>query len=306
MHTATVQASSVFIAAPDGLRLHVRRYEPPAAAGLPVVCLPGLARTTADFDVLAAALASDGKHPRRVYAVDYRGRGQSDYDSNPDNYSVAVELADLGAVLTALRLEPAIFIGTSRGGILAMLLGAVRPGAIAAVVLNDIGPVVEAAGLLRIKSYVGKLPQPKDFADAAELQRRLFGAQFPKLTADDWLASARRSFKDDHGRLVPTYDVNLAKTLSVVTADQPPPDLWPQFDALAGFPVMVIRGMLSDILSEQTVEEMRAHHPSLEIVEVENEGHAPLLADEPTMTRIRAFVTRAQAAPMLVTSHPIG
>ena len=145
---------------------------PAAASGLPVVCLPGLARTTADFDVLAAALSADALHPRRVYALDYRGRGQSDYDSNPENYSVAVELGDVIAVLTALALEPAIFIGTSRGGILAMLLASVRPGAIAGVVLNDIGPVIETNGLMRIKGYVGKLPQPKDFADAAEIQRR--------------------------------------------------------------------------------------------------------------------------------------
>jgi len=305
MQPSSVQTSSVFIPAPDGLRLHVRRYETATASGLPVVCLPGLARTTADFDVLAAALAADEKHPRRIYALDYRGRGQSGYDSNPDNYSVAVELSDLIAVLTALNLEPAIFIGTSRGGILAMLLAAVRPGAIAAVVLNDIGPVIEAKGLMRIKGYVGKLPPPKDIADAADIQRRLFGAQFPKLTADDWLASARRSFKDDKGRLVPTYDINLAKTLAGLEADQPVPELWPQFDALAGVPVMVIRGLLSDILNEQTLDVMRAHHPALEIVEVADEGHAPLLADEPTVARIRQFVAKVQVAPMLATSTPL-
>jgi pimeloyl-ACP methyl ester carboxylesterase len=296
MHSASVQASSVFVSAPDGLRLHVRCYEPRAAVGLPVICLPGLARTTADFDVLAAALAAESDHPRRVFALDYRGRGQSDYDSNPDNYSVAVELADLIAVLTALNLEPAIFIGTSRGGILAMLLAAVRPGAIAGVVLNDIGPAIEAKGLMRIKDYVGKLPQPKDFADAAEIQRGLFGAQFPKLTADDWLASARRSFKDENGRLVPTYDINLAKTLTAVAADRPIPELWPQFDALACVPVMVIRGMLSDILTKQTVEAMRARHPEIEIAEVPDEGHAPLLADKPTIARIREFLTKSQRA----------
>ncbi len=278
---------SVFIPAADGLKLHARRFGPDHSSRLPVVCLPGLTRTAADFDVLAPALAAKG---RRVIAVDYRGRGLSGYDPDPGHYSVQVELGDLLTVLAALNATRAIFVGTSRGGILAMLLATLRPDMIAAVVLNDIGPVVELAGLLRIKSYVGKLPQPKSYAEAAHAMRRLFGAQFPKLTEADWLLSAQRAFKDENGRLVPTYDVNLARTLESVTPDQPMPALWPQFDALAGVAVMVIRGALSDILSAQTVEAMRQHHPSLEVVEVPDQGHAPLLADRETIGRIEAFI----------------
>ena len=251
-----------FVSAPDGLRLHARCYGPSARADtLPVVCLPGLARTAEDFDVLADALARDITHPRRVVALDYRGRGLSDYDPNATHYAVQVELADVLAVVAALDVMPAIFIGTSRGGILAMLLAAVRPTAIAGVVLNDIGPVIEPQGLMRIKGYVGKLPQPASFEEAAEILRRLFGAQFPKLTAEDWLANARRTFKDDNGRLVTTYDPKLASTLNEITLEKPLPTLWKEFDALAGVPVMVIRGALSDILSAETVAAMRARHP---------------------------------------------
>ena len=170
--------SSAFISAPDGLRLHSRCHGRRSAQALPVLCLPGLARTAADFDALAEALANDPKQPRRVVALDYRGRGLSDYDRDPANYSFQTEIADVLAVATALECLPAVIVGTSRGGILAMLLAALRPGAIAGCVLNDIGPVIEPKGLVRIKGYVGKLPQPASFEDGAVILRRLFDPSF--------------------------------------------------------------------------------------------------------------------------------
>ena len=212
-------ASSTFITAPDGLRLHARCYGARTAPATPVICLPGLTRTAADFEALASALSHD-KPLRRVIALDYRGRGLSQYDRNPANYALPVELADVLAVVTALDASPAIFVGTSRGGILTMLLAAVRPTAIVGVVLNDIGPVIEPQGLMRIKSYVGKLPQPRNFEEGAEILRRLFSGQFPKLDMADWLASAHRMFKEEKGRLVPTYDVKIATTMNGVDAER--------------------------------------------------------------------------------------
>jgi len=282
--------SSTFISAPDGLKLHARCFGRRSAPALPVVCLPGLARTTADFDTLAQALASDPSRPRRVVALDYRGRGLSEYDSDPANYSFQIEIADVLAAVTALDCMPAIFIGTSRGGILAMLLAAMRPTAIAGVVLNDIGPVIEPQGLVRIKGYIGKLPTPRSFEEGGEILRRLFDGQFPKLNADDWLASARRTFKQENGALVPTYDINLAKTMEGVNFEKPLPPLWAQFDALANVAVMAIRGENSDILSAATVEAMRARRASFEAFEVADQGHAPLLAEPNVIARIAAFV----------------
>jgi pimeloyl-ACP methyl ester carboxylesterase len=290
-------AFSTFITAPDGLRLHAQYYGQRSSAATPVVCLPGLARTVADFEALASALTHDSLPPRRVIALDSRGRGRSGYDRNPANYSLPVELADVLAVVTALEALPAIFIGTSRGGILTMLLAAVRPTAIAAAVLNDIGPVLEPQGLMRIKSYIGKLPQPRNFEEGAEILRRLFGAQFPKLGQADWLASAHRTFKEEKGRLVPTYDVKLANALNGVDAERPVPALWKEFDALASVPVMVIRGANSDLLSVATVEAMRERRVALETFEVPDQGHAPLLAEADTIARIVEFVGRCDPSP---------
>ena len=295
IETSAGDAVDQLVTAQDGLRLHVRSRSPSPGtwlptARLPVVCLPGLARTVADFEELAVALANDPQAPRQVVALDSRGRGGSDYDRDPSRYNVVVELADLLTVLTALGIARAVFVGTSRGGILTMLLTAARPTVIAGCVLNDIGPVIEPKGLARIKSYVGRLPQPASFHEGADIVRRLFASQFPDLTDDDWVAFAHRTFKEAGKRIVPDYDVRLAANLQDVDLDRPLPTLWKEFDALARVPVMVIRGGLSDILSPATVEAMRERRDRLEVVEVPSQGHAPLLSDASIIGRIRDFV----------------
>jgi pimeloyl-ACP methyl ester carboxylesterase len=281
---------SHFIIAQDGLKLHVRAYGASATSALPVVCLPGLARTGADFHRLASTLADDAEHPRHVLALDYRGRGLSDYDSNPENYSLPVELADVLSVLTALAIGKAVIVGTSRGGLLTMLLGSVQPAALAGVVLNDIGPVIEPLGLARIKGYVGRLPEPKSFEEAAEVLRQLFSPQFPALSADDWMGLAQRTFRDQGGKIIPDYDPRLAHALGDVDVERPLRDLWQQFDSLADVPMLIIRGANSDLLSPATVEAMRARRRQCETLTVPDQGHAPLLTDDETISRIGAFV----------------
>jgi pimeloyl-ACP methyl ester carboxylesterase len=281
---------SHFVATQDGLKLFVRAYGTPNSNHLPVFCLHGLARTSADFHRLAIAVSTDPAGPRQVFAMDYRGRGRSDYDPNPANYTVGVELNDVLTVLSALAIGPAVFIGTSRGGILTMLLASVRADVIAGAILNDIGPVIEPQGLMRIKGYVGKLSQPASFEEAAEMLLRLFGAQFTSLTADDWRAFAQRTFEARDGKLVPSYDPALAQGLAAFDIDQPIPPLWPQFDALARVPVMVLRGENSDLLSPDTVAAMRGSRPDLQIVEVPGQGHAPLLTEDDIIARIGQFI----------------
>jgi pimeloyl-ACP methyl ester carboxylesterase len=287
---------STFVSAPDGLRLHVREYGARISSALPVVCLPGLARTAGDFHALAKALAADPAAPRRVVALDYRGRGESDHDPNAENYSLPVELADLRAVLTALGISPAVFIGTSRGGLLTMLLAAAQPAAIAGAILNDIGPVIEPQGLLRIKGYVGKLPQPRTIDEGAQILKRLFDAQFPNLTNADWEDAARLTWVERNGQLRLSYDPQLSRTLATFDLDQPVPALWPQFDALGTIPLMVIRGGLSDLLSAKTVAAMRTRRKDMEIVEVADQGHPPLLGSPDMIRRIAGFSSGCDAS----------
>ena len=282
---------SRFTTAQDGLRLHTLEFGDRRSPLLPVVCLPGLSRNADDFTTLATALAGS----RRVLALDYRGRGRSDYDPNPEKYAIPVETADVITVMAALDAAPAIVVGTSRGGLIAMTIASMKPELLAGVVLNDIGPVVDTAGVLRIKGYVGKLPQPATYQEGAELLRSLSGDQFPELGAPDWLAAAKRGWRQQGGRLVTTYDPALDRTLDSVSPDKPFPTMWPQFDAMAQVPLMVVRGANSDILSTATVTAMQARRPDMELLVVADQGHAPLLAEPGTIGPIAAFAAKCDA-----------
>ena len=287
----------LYFSAPDGLRLHVLAAGPRNGARLPAVCLPGLARTCEDFRELVTALAEDAENPRRVLALDSRGRGKSERDPDPAKYSVPVEIGDLLAVLAAAGVERAVFVGTSRGGILTMTLSAVRPAAIAGAVLNDIGPVLDMAGLLRIKGYVGKLPKPSSMEDAATVLRRALGSQFPGLLDDEWQLYAQRTFVETSNGVEANYDPKISAAIANIDPSAPPPEMWPQFDGLVHAPLMLIRGQHSDLLSPETTKAMQARRPDLELVEVLGQGHAPLLADRFTIARISAFAARCDGGP---------
>lgn len=276
----------------DGLKLHARSY---GDRGSPtIVCLPGLARHAADFHDFASALTDlDETVPRHVLAVDYRGRGASDHDSDPSRYTVPVETADLLTLLDTLDIREAVFVGTSRGGIVAMAAAAAKPGLVRAAILNDIGTVIERRGLLRIKGYVGKLGQPRDLNEAAGTLEGLFGGQFPNLRDRDWLAWAAATWEIKAGRLVLAYDPALAATLEPIGPYTEIPDLWALFEALKPVPVLLIRGERSDLLSAETAEAMRQAHPGLDLITIPDQGHTPLLQGPELLDLLRSFIDRA-------------
>jgi pimeloyl-ACP methyl ester carboxylesterase len=287
----------VFCQSADDLRLHAKTIGPENAPRLPVLCLPGLTRTADDFDAIARALATDAAAPRRVVAMEYRGRGLSDYDPEPANYNVPNEMGDVLAVAGSLGIERAILLGTSRGGLISMALAAARPQLLAGVILNDIGPALAIGGLMKIKGYIADPPERRTWDEAERGLRELFGSVFPRLDDAGWAAWTRRAFREKAGGgLERTYDVRLAKTLEAVTPDTPLPPIWELFDKLAGVPLMLVHGGLSDLLLPGGVQEIAARRPDMEVVEVPDEGHAPLLADPPTMARIVAFCARCDGA----------
>jgi pimeloyl-ACP methyl ester carboxylesterase len=293
---SSIPFENIFIPTSDGLRLRVRKYASahPDATSIPVVCLHGLARSSADFAPLAQHIASTTPHT--VYALDSRGRGESSYDPKWPNYTLLVELADLIAALSALNISKAVFVGTSRGGLLIHLLASLHLEKIAAVVLNDIGPVLEVEGSKRIQSYIGQLPTPTSEAACIRIMRDTFGAFFPSLTDQEWGFYAKTTWKtlkvEGNTQYVLDYDPNLMLPLKSFDFSKPMPPLWEAFMALSKIPVLAIRGEFSDLLSEATLKDMGARHPNLETYTAQGQGHAPLLIRADLMQRITDFIKR--------------
>ncbi|MDQ0326471.1 pimeloyl-ACP methyl ester carboxylesterase [Rhodopseudomonas julia] len=285
----------LYVKAQDGLTLALRLYGDWQSPGLPLVCLPGLSRNGRDFDRLARFFSAHADTPRLVAVLDYRGRGLSGYDPDWTRYTPMVEADDVLAVTTALGIERAIFIGTSRGGLITMIMGAMRPGLIAGVVLNDIGPKIEGTGLARIKNYLSNMRTPRSMAEAEKIVRQIAGHSFTALSDEDWHAYTCALFVERDGEIKADFDPKLLKTVGKFDLEEAVPTLWPQFDSLRHVPLLSVRGENSDLLSAATVEEMAWRHPGMEQVTVEGQGHAPLLRDQPTLDRIAAFARRCDA-----------
>ncbi len=278
----------------DGLRLHYRDYPGPekATGEAPLLCMPGLTRNARDFEGLAEHFAAT----RRVITVDFRGRGDSAYAKDAMTYVPLTYAQDIISLCEEQQIDRFVACGTSLGGIVTMLLAAMSGERLAGAILNDVGPVIEADGVARIRSYVGQGGSQPTWVHAARAAQELHGTSYPKWQLEDWLRLVKRTHKlTKEGRIIADYDSRIAEPFRV-PGGEAGVDLWPALEALSGVPTLVLRGGLSDILGAATADEMIARLPLAKLVTLGGIGHAPTLDEPEAVAAITALLEQVDAA----------
>ena len=278
----------------DGVRLHARIYDgpPTAAQAPPILCMPGLARNARDFEALAPHMAAQ----RRVIVIEFRGRGESAYAKDPMTYVPLTYVQDVVALVDELAIARFATVGTSLGGLVSMFLAASLPGRLVGAVLNDVGPELEAAGLDRIRDYIGAGGSQPTWMHAARAYAELNAAVYPDYDIHDWLRITKRTHRlTPEGRIVTDYDKQIAAPLRLA-GDQEGIDLWPAYRALGAAPVLILRGALSDILAGTAAAKMQATLPHATLVEVPGVGHAPTMDEPAARAAIDAWIAALPAA----------
>lgn len=276
----------------DGLNLVASDYGSKDSGKLPVICIPGLTRNARDFEELAPWIASMG---RRVIAVDLRGRGRSDRDPNPKNYKPPTYAADIVALLDSIGVTRALFVGTSLGGIVTMTLASGHLDRIGGAVLNDVGPVIAKAGLIRISGYAGRTPPVRSWDEAVAYAKQTGGVAFPKWTDAEWAVFVRRIFKEGpSGAPVLQCDPGVFRPMHPILAWLLTPMVWGLFRKLVtGRPALLVRGRISDVLDAPTAMRMRKEAPGMAFVEVDDVGHAPTLSEPQAKESLTRFFSEA-------------
>lgn len=279
----------------DGVRLHARVYAGPVGSESvpPLLCMPGLARNARDFEALAPHVAQY----RKVIVIEFRGRGESAFAKDPMTYVPLTYVQDVVAMLGELGIERFAAIGTSLGGLVAMLLAAALPGRLVGAVLNDVGPELQTAGLERIRDYIGAGGSQPTWMHAARAFAELNGAVYPGYEIHDWLRLTKRTHRlTAEGRIVTDYDKQIAAPLRVPGGGDAAMDLWPVYRALGDVPLLILRGELSDILARPAGERMVAELPRARLVEVPGVGHAPTMDESEARAAIDAWAAELPAA----------
>ncbi len=281
--TERVQFKDGYWTSADGLQLHYRDYPGPKSRP-PVICIPGITRNARDFADLAEAIAPK----RRVICVELRGRGESEYASDPQSYNPMQYVADLQLLLARLGFRKYAVIGTSLGGILAMLLATSAPGSVVAAVINDIGPVIDRVGLARLQLTLGRTLSWPTWVHAARGLSEQQAVVFPDYDLQDWLRMAKQVYRlTGQGRIVPDYDLKVS-TMANQSADNG--DLWPLWEALGSAPTLLVRGGISDFLSAATAKEMSKRRASTKLITVPRVGHTPTLTEPAVLRAILALL----------------
>jgi pimeloyl-ACP methyl ester carboxylesterase len=268
----------------DGIKLHFRDY-PGAADKPPLLCLHGLTRNARDWDDFGERYSPE----HRVIALEFRGRADSDYDPVPARYNPMTYAGDVVELLDQLDLPQAIFVGTSLGGLVTMVIAATAPQRIAAAILNDVGPDVDPEGISRILTYVGKDVRFKSWDAAADAIASNYGASFDRFTHDDWVKMAKRNCREQDGEIRFDYDMAIAEPFKIA-GPTPQVDLWPLFAALGQKPLLVVRGAKSDLLTAETAAKMQSVAPQMKLAVIPGVGHAPELNEPEAVRAIDEFL----------------
>ncbi|MFC7049154.1 alpha/beta fold hydrolase [Emcibacter nanhaiensis] len=271
----------------DGLSLYYRVYENSNSTKTPLLCIHGITRNSKDFHDFASLMQQD----RPVISMDVRGRGQSDYDPEYHNYQIPVYVADMFELMDHIGLPTVVVVGTSMGGLVGMGMAAVQPERVRAIVLNDVGPVIEQTGIDRIWTYVGKTATVRSWDQAANILKTMNIENFSDYTQDDWLKFANNTFREQQdGTLVADYDPHVGTAVRESQEAAVPEDMWPLFESLAAIPILCLHGAMSDILSAETVKKMSDLHPTFTGVTIAHRGHTPDLREDQSVTAIRDFL----------------
>ncbi|WP_321389141.1 alpha/beta hydrolase [Emcibacter sp.] len=271
----------------DGLKLYHRVYENGGSRKTPLLCIHGITRNSKDFHDFASIMQKD----RPVISMDVRGRGKSDYDPEYHNYQIPVYVADMFELMDHMTIPRVVVVGTSMGGLIGMAMAAVQPDRVKAIVLNDVGPVIEQTGIDRIWAYVGKTAAVRSWGQAANILKTMNSANFADYTQEDWLKFADNTFRQqEDGTLIADYDPHVGTAVRESQEAAVPVDMWPLFQSLAEIPILCLRGKLSDILSAETLKKMAELHPKFTGVTIAHRGHTPDLREEQSVAAINAFL----------------
>lgn len=277
-----------FIEANDGIKSFVLEIVPKNETKPPIFCIHGLTRNHKDFNFIFDFLSNLG---HRIYAVDVRGRGLSDYDQNPINYNPFIYVLDVINIFEKLELQPCIFLGTSMGGIMSMILASMRPDLVKAIILNDVGPEVNVEGINRLGSYVGRNYIFQSFKDIRDINKAIHNKAYPLCENDEafWDIFTKNMTKQIDGGFIFDYDPKIKENIKPIGEGVPAPNLWAQFEMLK-MPIMVIHGEYSDILTNDIIDKMKAINSDLLVCEVKQTGHAPTLSENIVKDNIALFL----------------
>ena len=276
-----------FFQTQDGLRLYARDYPGPDDNAPVVLCLHGLTRNSRDFQELTPALADHF----RVLVPEQRGRGRSDYDDDLSRYALLQYVEDMRGLLSDLGIKQVAIVGTSMGGLMTFALNALYPGLVTRAVINDIGPEIAEVGLNRIKSYVGMVGPFADWDEARVYLKSASAEIFPDWQDVQWADFAHQCYVERDGQVIVDYDPRIAEPLAAENNDTEADALWSLFAAMSAVPSLLIRGELTDLLTESCVAKMCEGHPDMAVMSVPRVGHAPMLNESGVTEAICEFLT---------------